>query len=198
MKVGRAERYVVAHPTPTARAVWLLRRPGRLFRGRRAGLPLGFMITEEKCAYRKLFFRDHGMPSQFPQLVAILQATRGLLPFSGHPLIATGGIVRTKNRLEQLETRLRALEEAATPKQPGPGVDDPAIQQLVAQLEQATVVLSDLRGHLAAQADRLSSLSLKLDMTHSRVERIDRIQDEVRQTQEEHTDALTEIRERAE
>ena len=106
--------------------------------------------------------------------------------------------MRTKNRLEQLDTRLRALEDAATPKQPGPGVDDPAIRQLVAQLEQATAVLSDLRGHLAAQADRLSSLSLKLDMTHSRVERIDRIQDEVRQTQEEHTDALTEIRERPE
>jgi hypothetical protein len=65
-------------------------------------------------------------------------------------------------------------------------------------LEQATAVLSDIRGHLAAQADRLPSLSLKLDMTHSRIERIDRIQDEVRQTQEEHTDALTEIRERTE
>lgn len=66
------------------------------------------------------------------------------------------------------------------------------------QLEQATTVLSDLRGHVAAQADRLSSLSLKLDMTYSRVERIDRIQGEVRQTQEEQTDALTEIRERTE
>jgi hypothetical protein len=65
-------------------------------------------------------------------------------------------------------------------------------------LEQATAVLSDIRGHLAAQADRLSSLSLKLDMTHSRIERIDRIQDEGRQTREEHTDALTEIRERTE
>ena len=106
--------------------------------------------------------------------------------------------MRAGNRLKQLETRLRALEEAALPKQPGPGVDDPAIRQLFAQLEQATAVLSDLRGHIAAQADRLSSLSLKLDMTHSRVERIDRIQDEVRQTQEEHTDALTEIREHAE
>ena len=106
--------------------------------------------------------------------------------------------MRTKNRLEQLETRLRALEDASIPKQPGPGADDPAIAQLVAQFDQAAAVLSDLRGHLAVQADRLSSLSLKLDMTHSRVERIDRIQDEVRQTQEEHTDALTEIRERAE
>ena len=107
--------------------------------------------------------------------------------------------MRTQNRLEQLETRLRALEVAAT--------DTAAIPQLVALLEQATALvetgrseqlaaLRDLRGHLAAQADRLSSLSLKLDMTHSRVERIDRIQDEVRQTQEEHTDALTEIRNR--
>jgi hypothetical protein len=103
--------------------------------------------------------------------------------------------MRTKNRLEQLDTRLRALEQAATP---GPGVDDPAIRQLVAQFDQATAVLSDLRSHVAAQADRLSSLSLKLDMTHSRVERIDRIQDEVRQTQEEHTDALTQIRDRTE
>ena len=106
--------------------------------------------------------------------------------------------MRTKSRLELLETRLRALEEAVTPNQPGPGVDDPAIRQLVAQFEQATAVLSDLRGHLAVQGGRLSFLSLKLDMTHSRVERIDRIQDEVRQTQEEHTVALTEIREVAE
>ena len=106
--------------------------------------------------------------------------------------------MRAGNRLKQLETRLRALEEAATQKQPASGVDDLVVRQLFAQLEQATAVLSDLRGHVAAQADRLSSLSLKLDMTHSRVERIDRIQDEVRQTQEEHTDALTEIRDRAE
>jgi hypothetical protein len=117
--------------------------------------------------------------------------------------------MRTKNRLGQLEARLRALDEAATPKQSRPGLEDPGIWQLVARLEQVTVAveagqteqlsaLSDLRSHLAAQADRLSSLSLKLDMTHSRVERIDRIQDEVRQAQEEHTDALTEIRERTE
>ena len=41
--------------------------------------------------------------------------------------------MRTQNRLEQLETRLRALEEAAT--------DTAAIPQLVALLEQATALV---------------------------------------------------------
>jgi hypothetical protein len=53
-----------------------------------------FMITKEKCAYRKLFFRDHEPDGLYTlagyqfsgiglQLVAILQATCGLLPFPG-------------------------------------------------------------------------------------------------------------------
>lgn len=114
--------------------------------------------------------------------------------------------MRTKYRLEQLETRLRELQEATAPR---PALEDRGLHELMERFEQATAsvladkseqlsALSDLRSHLAVQADRLASLSLKLDMTHSRVERIDRIQDEVRQTQEEHTDALNEIRERTE
>lgn len=117
--------------------------------------------------------------------------------------------MRTKHRLEQLETRLRELEEAAALNQAEPALEDHGLHELIERFEQVTAsvqadkseqlsALSDLRGHLAVQADRLASLSLKLDMTHSRVERIDRIQDEVRQTQEEHTDALNEIRERTE
>jgi hypothetical protein len=112
-------------------------------------------------------------------------------------LAKLGGTMRAKNRLAQLEARLNTLEEV--------------VNQFRARSDQATAtacvshspepaVLSGLRSYIghqfAVQADRLAALNLKLDMTHSRVERLDRIQDEIHQAQEENTGVLTEILER--
>jgi septal ring factor EnvC (AmiA/AmiB activator) len=120
--------------------------------------------------------------------------------------------MRTKRQFAQLEARLTRLEEEINRLQAHFRQSDARADQFQDRLDQATTTvhdlaqseessaLSDLKSHLgrqlAIQADRLASLSLKLDMMHSRVERLSRIQDEIHQTQEEHTGVLTEILER--
>lgn len=119
--------------------------------------------------------------------------------------------MRTKHHFAQLEARLTGLEEAVNQLRAHVRQGDTRTDQLQERLDQVTATsrvgqseepsaLSNLKSYLgrqlATQADRLASLNLKLDMTHSRVERLDRIQDEIRQTQEEHTGVLTEILER--
>ena len=103
----------------------------------------------------------------------------------------------TKHRPAQVEARLNSLEETANQFQAR--LDQAAATACVGQPEEPSV-LSDLKSYLgrqlAIQADRLASLSLKLDMTHSRVERLDRIQDQIHQTQEEHTAVLSQILDR--
>lgn len=105
--------------------------------------------------------------------------------------------MRAKSHIAQLEARLHTLEEAVAQFQELSGQ---AAATSCANHSAELSALGDLKSYvgrqLAIQSDRLATLSLRLDMTHSRVERLDRIQDEIHQTQEEHTEVLTEILDR--
>jgi hypothetical protein len=105
--------------------------------------------------------------------------------------------MRAKSRLAQLEARLITLEEEVSQFRARSGQ---AVATTCVNHSAELSALSDLKGYVshqfALQADRLAALNLKLDMTQSRVERLDRIQDEIHQTQEENTGVLTEILER--
>ncbi|MBO0806421.1 MAG: hypothetical protein J2P25_25510 [Nocardiopsaceae bacterium] len=118
--------------------------------------------------------------------------------------------MRTGDHVKDLELRLQRVENALgsglSEGQPTP--TEKRIQEWLDRLEATLTAshsdemtaLDDMRAQLnrqlAVQGDRLASLNLKLDMTHSRVERVDRVQDEVRQTQDEHEATLTEILDR--
>jgi len=109
----------------------------------------------------------------------------------------------TKSRIRDLEDRVSRIEAAATPAE---GQLQSWLEKIEASITatwaEEMSALNDMRTQLnrqlAFQDDRLASLGLKLDMTHSRVERADRIQDEVRQAQEEHQATLGEIADRLE
>jgi sigma54-dependent transcription regulator len=115
--------------------------------------------------------------------------------------------MHAKARFKELEARLDRIEATFTPNHSvcGPAVIDKQLQGWLDHMEAAIrngrseemSELGDMRSRLnqelAIQGDRLATMNLKLNMTHSRVERLDRIQDEVRQTQDEHTSAITKI-----
>jgi hypothetical protein len=102
--------------------------------------------------------------------------------------------MRTKSRLHLLEARLNELEARADQFRERPERSEHTVHighsDYLSALDDLRTAISR---QLAIQADRLAALNLKLEMTHSRVERLDRIQDEIHQTQEEHTAVLAEI-----
>lgn len=115
--------------------------------------------------------------------------------------------MRTDNRIRDIEDRVARIEAMISVRQSPNQVmlADEQIESFLERIAAAVAAgranemseLSDLRTQLNRQLvfqnDRIASLALKLDMTHSRVERIDRIQDEVRQNQEEHESTLGKI-----
>jgi peptidoglycan hydrolase CwlO-like protein len=120
--------------------------------------------------------------------------------------------MRTKSHINDLEDRIARIEATISAHQL-PSQTTLASEQLESLLQKVETALSadhseemselsDMRNQLnrqlAFQNDRIASLALKLDMTHSRVERVDRVQDEVRQTQGEHESTLGEILDRLE
>jgi chromosome segregation ATPase len=120
--------------------------------------------------------------------------------------------LRTKSHIRDLEDRIARIE-AAIGTSELPTQATMASEQLESLLQKVEATLSashseemselsdirtQLNRQLAFQNDRIASLALKLDMTHSRVERVDRVQDEVRQTQGEHESTLGVILDRLE
>ena len=117
--------------------------------------------------------------------------------------------MQTKNRIRGLEDRIARIEAAISANWPDARADrqfqawlDKIEAGATASRNEEMSALSDMRTQLnrqlAFQGDRLASLALKLDMTHSRVERMDRIQDQIRQAQEEQETTLAEIADRLE
>lgn len=113
-------------------------------------------------------------------------------------------------RIQALESRLGRIETMLSANATREGSRAVTDKHLQAWLDRAETTaanghaeemaeLGALRNqvnrYLAFHGDRLSSLNLKLDMMHSRVERVDRLQDEIRQTQDEHGTFLEELTE---
>lgn len=118
--------------------------------------------------------------------------------------------MRIFNRVRELEARLDRLEAAASANMARDefyAVTDKQLRAWLDRVESTAAnghteemtelgeMRSQINRYLTVHGDRLSSLNLKLDMVHSRVERVDRLQDEIRQTQDEHGEMLLELSE---
>jgi ribosome-associated translation inhibitor RaiA len=119
--------------------------------------------------------------------------------------------MRTITRVKALEARLDRIEAAIRANGPVPDHDPVTEARLRSWLDRVEsmaanghaeemTAICEIRDQLERQltvySDRLASLNLKVDMAHSRIERVDRLQDEIRAVQDEHGTMLADLTER--